>query len=201
MFTGLVEACVRAASLERRGRGARLCLPAPGAGWTVGPGESVAVSGCCLTVAGLSAEGQLAFDLSAETLERSWFGSALRPGVALNLERALRLGDRLGGHLVSGHVDAVGRIASIEDADDGGALVGFEVPAGFEAYLVDKGSVCVDGISLTVVGPAGRTFRAALIPETLARTSLGAAAVGQPVNLEADLVGKWVERFVQLRTR
>ncbi|MBI5435475.1 MAG: riboflavin synthase [Planctomycetes bacterium] len=137
----------------------------------------------------------LEFDLSAETLARTWFGE-LAPGRLVNLERAMRLDDRLGGHLVSGHVDGVGAITRIEDSGDGGWRMGFEVPAGFERYLIEKGSVTIDGISLTVVEPRGRTFDVALIPETLTKTHLGRAQIGQRVNLEADLVGKWIERLV-----
>ena len=107
--------------------------------------------------------------------------------------------DRLGGHLVSGHVDGVGRIAAIEDTGDDGKRFTFEVPAGFERYLVPKGSVGVDGISLTVVEPRGRLFDVAVIPETLRRTNLGAATVGQGVHFEADQIGKWVERLLAAR--
>ncbi|MCC6406169.1 MAG: riboflavin synthase [Planctomycetes bacterium] len=204
MFTGLIEACVAVRSLERRGAGARLTLPEPFPSWRVAHGESVAVSGCCLTVVGgASAAGgvpaPLEFDLSAETLARTWFGE-LAPGRLVNLERAMRLDDRLGGHLVSGHVDGVGAITRIDDSGDGGWRMGFEVPAGFERYLIDKGSVTIDGISLTVVEPRGRSFDVALIPETLAKTHLGRAEVGQRVNLEADLVGKWIERLVAPHT-
>lgn len=202
MFTGLIEACVPAGSLVREGAGARLAVPAPGLpGWSVARGDSVAVAGCCLTVAELERDGAMIFDLSAETLERTWFGESLRPGTPLNLERSLRLGDRLGGHLVSGHVDGVGALIALEDSDDGGVLASFEVPDGFERYLVEKGSIAVDGISLTVVRPERRIFRVAVIPETLERTSLGRAEPGEPVHLEADPIGKWVERFVAVRTR
>ena len=108
----------------------------------------------------------------------------------------MRLVDRMGGHMVSGHVDAVGRVARIEDPGDGGRLFVFEVPEGFERWLLDKGSVTVDGISLTVVDPNGREFAVAVIPETLARTCLGSAEPGQAVHLEGDMIGKWVEKLV-----
>lgn len=199
MFTGIVEARVPVLSFERRGTGARLLLPAPQdleeGSWSVSPGDSVAVSGVCLTVVEWPGEGEpMGFDLSAETLERSWLGE-LEPGRTVNLERALCLGERLGGHLVAGHVDATGRLLGSEDAGDGGRTFRFEVPAGFERYLVDKGSVTLDGISLTVVAPRGREFSVAVIPVTLERTSLGMASAGQPINLEADLVGKWIEQL------
>jgi len=212
VFTGLVEARVPVRAWEPRGTGGRLWLPAPepaAAGeWAVELGESIAVSGACLTVAALepgpAARGgsggagrpDMAFDLSAETLDRTWFGE-LAPGRAVNLERSLRLGDRLGGHLVSGHVDGLGSIVAIEESGDGGRWFTFEVAEGLERYLVDKGSVTLDGISLTVVEPEGRRFRVAVIPVTLELTSLGAAEVGQRVHVEADLVGKWIETLVR----
>jgi riboflavin synthase len=137
----------------------------------------------------------LDFDLSAETLERTWFAE-LTAGRLLNLERAMSLGHRLGGHLVSGHVDGVGRIVEIQDSGDGGAVFTFEVAAGLDRYLIEKGSVTVDGISLTVVEPRGCVFDVAVIPLTLSQTSLGRAQVGERVNVEADLVGKWIERLL-----
>lgn len=201
MFTGIVEASVPVRSFSAAGSGARLVLPAPALeDWEAHLGQSIAVSGVCLTVAGLeevpgSPRPDLAFDLSRETLDRTWFG-ALRPGRPVNLERALRLGDRLDGHMVSGHVDGVGRIAAIADVGDGGREFTFEVAEELARFLVDKGSVTLDGISLTVVGPADGRFRVAVIPMTLAVTCLGAAEVGWPVNVEADLVGKWIERLL-----
>ena len=194
MFTGLVEAAVPAASLERAGTGARLLVPRPEPDWEVSVGDSVAVSGVCLTVVEPLGP-ELAFDLSAETLGRTWFGH-LRPGRPVNLERALRLGDRLGGHMVSGHVDGVGTIEAVAEAGDGGRRFTFRVPPELGRYLIQKGSVTLDGISLTVVDPRGGLFDVAVIPETLSVTSLGTAEVGQPVHVEADLVGKWIERLV-----
>ena len=202
MFTGLIEATAEALELRpagESGRGARLLLGAPSRDWDLTPGESIAVSGCCLTLADApTAGGELVFDLSAETLERTWFDE-IEDGRPLNLERAMPLGHRLGGHLVSGHVDGVGRIADIRSAGDGGSVFTFEVPQGLERYLIEKGSITVDGISLTVVEPKLRRFDVAVIPVTLAETSLGGARVGQRVNLEADLVGKWIERLIPER--
>lgn len=196
MFTGLVEAAVPVHAYESRGSGARLVLTEPGIeGWSVATGDSVAVAGVCLTA--LPDPGGIAFDLSRETLLRTWFSAErLAPGRRVNVERALRVGDRLGGHMVSGHVDTVGRLADRRDAGDGGAELRFEVPDGFERFLVDKGSVTIDGVSLTVVRPAAREFDVAVIPHTLEITQLGALEAGDPVHLEADLVGKWVERLV-----
>lgn len=206
MFTGLVEAAVPVLAFEPRGTGARLVLPAPSGGgavegappWDAAVGDSIAVSGACLTVVEVGPDGRMAFDLSKETLDRTWLGDLQnhREGDRLvNLERALRVGDRLGGHMVSGHVDTVGTFTGRADAGDGGAVLTFEVPGGFERYLVDKGSVTIDGISLTVVAPRDRSFDVAVIPHTLDRTHLVSATIGDRVHLEADLVAKWVERL------
>lgn len=223
MFTGLVEAAVPVRSWVPVGSGGRLVLPAPGSedlalvpgadswggaasseSWSAGLGDSIAVAGACLTVVELTkaerAAGDasdMAFDLSQETLERTWFGGRIAPGMVVNLERALRVGDRLGGHMVSGHVDTVGGLVSRKDVGDGGAVFRFSVPAGFERYLVDKGSVTIDGISLTVVDPLGQEFGIAVIPHTLRRTHLARLKDGDPVHLEADLIGKWVERLAR----
>lgn len=200
MFTGLIEARVPIRALEREGTGARLVLEEPAFApgrppWRPELGESIAVSGCCLTVARLEGAAPV-FELTAETLERTWFGRA-EPGELVNLERSLTLSDRLGGHLVSGHVDATGRLAARRDPGDGGAVYTFETPPGFARYLINKGSVSIEGISLTVVDPEGPRFDVALIPETLERTNLGGMEVGRAVHLEADMIGKWVERLVQ----
>ncbi len=206
MFTGIVEACVAVQSWERRGSGARLVLPAP-AGWQAELGESLAVCGACLTVADRPAAGgsgrvarsapaALAFDLTAETLARTWF-EELEPGRLVNLERALLLSDRVGGHLVSGHVDGLASVVAIADEPGGGRRLSFEVADGLERYLVDKGSITLDGVSLTVVEPRGSRFDVALVPHTLAATNLGRARMGQRVNVEADLIGKWVERLIR----
>jgi len=210
MFTGLIEACVPVLRVESSDEGRRLWIPSPGLDWSVTRGQSVAVSGACLSVAAAANPGterevavgtpgaDLAFDLSAETIERTWFGE-ISAGRRVNLERAMRLGDRLDGHLVAGHVDGVGQITAIEDTRDGGWRVRFEVEPSLERYLVDKGSITLDGISLTVVSPAGRTFEVAVIPLTLEKTSLGTAVAGQPINVEADMLGKWIERLVAAR--
>lgn len=198
MFTGLVETRFPVRSACTRGRGLRLAVLRP-PGFDCGPGDSVCVSGACLTVAG-DADGDLEFDLSEETLARTWLG-ALEPGDEVNLERAMRLSDRLDGHLVTGHVDGKGLLAEVADARDGGRRLTIEVEAGLERYLVDKGSIAVDGVSLTVVAPRGRRFEVAAIPLTLERTTLGRAVPGRPVNLEADLIGKWIERLIPTEVR
>ena len=218
MFTGIIEGCPRVLRTEPRGTGLRLWILAPSADWAVVEGESVATCGCCLTVVELceplqtasgeaSAAGEpggrvpegtpgatMVFDLSAETLSRTHLGS-LQAGDAVNLERAMRLGERLSGHLVSGHVDGGATLVETRDSGDGGQVYTFEVDEGLERYLIEKGSVCLDGISLTVVEPRGRRFDVALIPLTLEVTNLGRAEVGQRFNVEADLVGKWIERL------
>jgi riboflavin synthase len=210
VFTGIVEATVLLSHVEALGRGARFRVPAPDPGWAVRVGESVALSGCCLTVTGLldpetgrgvpgaTPGASMTFDLSPETLARTWFRAAVA-GTPVNLERALRLGDRLGGHMVSGHVDAVGQVVSVEPDGAGGRWIVFEVPGGLERYLIEKGSITIDGVSLTVVEPAGRRFGVAVIPTTLQLTTLGRAEPGRPVHLEADLVGKWIEKLLPPR--
>jgi riboflavin synthase len=197
MFTGLVEACVPVRRLEFSGGGARLLLPEP-AGFGAEHGDSIAVSGCCLTVAGFeSGPGgrDLLFELSAETLARTAFGQ-LSAGSLVNLERAMQLGERLGGHLVSGHVDGVGRVLSATGDRQRGWDYTFELPPPLARYLIDKGSVTLDGISLTVVAPQGPRFQVAVIPVTYAATNLSQKRPGDPIHVEADLVGKWIERLM-----
>lgn len=210
MFTGIVEAVAPVRAFEPVGTGARLVVPCPfGPGTAAGLetpalGDSVAVCGCCLTVAAFEpAPGgpqagfgpqDMVFELSSETLDLTWLGRC-EPGSLVNLERALRVGDRLGGHLVSGHVDGLGRILSIDGDRDGGWTYRFEVPEPLERYLISKGSITIDGISLTVVRPEAGVFEVAVIPATFDGTNLGAAQPGQAIHLEADHVGKWVERL------
>jgi riboflavin synthase len=192
MFTGLVETRARVRRILERGTGRRVTVERPPA-FDTRPGDSVSVSGACLTVA----PGEdLEFDLSAETLARTWLGE-LEAGGEVNLERAMRLSDRLDGHLVTGHVDGRGRITAVRDSGDGGRTISIEVDPGLERYLVDKGSIAVDGVSLTVVSPRGRTFDVALIPVTLEKTTLGRTEPGRAVNLEADSIGKWIERLMR----
>ncbi len=209
MFTGIIQACVPVRAWEPRGGGGRLRVPAPAPDFAPGLGDSVAVSGVCLTVVGgldprtgAAADGRpgadLLFDLSAETLARTWF-EELAPGRPVNLEAAARFGDPIGGHLVQGHVDGRGRVVALGPADAVGRVITFEVDPGLERYVVDKGSITLDGISLTVVAPRGREFDVAVIPETLERTTLGSAQPGQRINVEADQVGKWIDHLLSLR--
>lgn len=196
MFTGLVEARSPVRRTLAQGTGRRLSILRP-EGFEVRAGDSVCVSGVCLTVVA-EASTDLEFDLSAETLARTCLGE-LGTGSEVNLERAMRLSDRLDGHLVTGHVDGRGRVLAASDSGDGGRRISIEVDPGLERYLVDKGSIAVDGVSLTVVAPRGRTFEVAVIPVTLEKTTLGRAEPGRAVNLEADAIGKWVERLVRSR--
>lgn len=193
MFTGIIETTGQVASLSGGAEGARLAI-AVGSGFAdLAPGDSVAVDGACLTV---SERGPARFwaDLSAETLRRTTLGR-LCPGDPVNLERPLRLGDRLGGHLVTGHVDGVGTIAEIRREGDG-HVFRFRPPPPLWPLLVPKGSVAVDGISLTVAALGDGTFDVAVIPFTLQKTTLGRKGIGAAVNLEMDLVGKYVARLL-----
>ena len=195
MFTGIVEelGVVRAVGASRLAVGCRTVAS------DAEVGASMAVNGVCLTVVERSGE-HLAFDLSEETLRRTSF-ARLSDGDRVNLERPLMLLGRLGGHLVQGHVDGVGEVTSLGRSDDGGAWLTVRAPADVGRYLVEKGSVCVDGISLTVAARDADTFSVALIPHTLEATTLGSARVGDPVNLEVDVIAKYVEALLDGRAR
>jgi riboflavin synthase len=196
MFTGLISDIGRVERLAPRQGGVRLVLrPERMDVESLAPGESVACSGACLTVVERGG-GLVAFDAVPETLARTTLGS-WRPGAQVNLERALALGDRLGGHLVAGHVDAVGEV--LARAPEGqGARLTVALPAGLAPLVAEKGSIAIDGVSLTVARAQRDRFEVALIPETLARTTLGAAAPGTRVNLEADVVARHVARLAEL---
>ena len=193
MFTGIVQALGRIARIETSGGDLRLFVDATALDAEVALGDSVCVCGACLTVVAREA-GTLAFDVSNETIALTTLG-ALRAGDGVNLEPALRLSDRLGGHLVSGHVDGVGHVVSIEPDARSQRWV-FEVPAALSRYIAAKGSVCVEGVSLTVNEVAGNRFGVNLIPHTIEATTLGRLQAGSRVNLEIDLIARYVERML-----
>lgn len=198
MFTGLVETLGEVAAVRNTGSGIRLSVR-PLSVFELETGDSVSVNGVCLTVTritpGLSGKGEeCAFDVSPETMRSTNLGE-LKPGDRVNLERALRLSGRLGGHIVTGHVDNVGIITGKKPAGEY-TFYTFEAPPDVLKYIVGKGSVAVDGISLTVVDVGGMSFSTAIIPHTLAATTLGDKGVGDRVNLEADIIGKYVEKLL-----
>ena len=191
MFTGLVAGTGTVESLERDGAGVRLRVRSELAG-ELGPGDSVAVNGVCLTAVEPDGTGFSA-DVMEETLRRSSLGP-LGTGDAVNLELPLRAGDRLGGHIVQGHVDGTGEVDSVRE-EGRSRVVRIAAPLELLRYVVEKGSIAVDGVSLTVSAVDGDAFEVSLIPETLGRTTLGAAAPGRTVNLEVDVLAKYVEKL------
>jgi riboflavin synthase len=196
VFTGLISDMGSVERVVPRQGGARLALrPRAIHVDDLALGESVACSGCCLTVVERG-DGLVFFDAVPETLSRTTIGS-WRPGTKVNLERALRLSDRLGGHFVQGHVDAVGEV--LQRLPEGqGARLAVSLPSSIAPLVAEKGSIAVDGVSLTVAKAARDRFEVALIPETLARTTLGEAGPGSKVNLEADVVARHVARLHEL---
>jgi riboflavin synthase len=194
MFTGIVEerGTVIEAGASRLVIGCRTVVTDSDIG------ASVAVNGVCLTVVARGAD-DLSFDLSEETLARSALGR-LAPGDPVNLERPVSLAARLGGHLVQGHVDGVGEVTGMDRSDDGGARLTIRVTEGLLRYTVEKGSITVDGVSLTVAEIAGEGIRVALIPHTLTATTLGTVVPGDLVNLEVDVIAKYVERLMAKET-
>lgn len=195
MFTGLIADLGSVAALERDEDGATLTIATRLAG-EVGEGDSVAVNGVCLTATEIDGEGFRAQAME-ETLRRSSLG-ALQPGAKVNLELALPADGRLGGHIVQGHVDGTGTIVEIRP-EGFARVLGIDAGGTLTRYLVEKGSVAVDGVSLTVSALHDGGFSVSLIPETLERTTLGRAAVGDRVNLEADILAKHVERLMEAR--
>jgi riboflavin synthase len=193
LFTGIVQELGHVVGVERNGDGLRLRIDA-GLADELAAGDSVAVSGVCLTAVD-PAHGTFTADLSPETVARSSLGS-LAEGDPVNLELPLRPADRMGGHIVQGHVDGVGTIEELSDAGPA-RDVRFAAPAELLRYVVEKGSVTVDGVSLTVTAVDRTGFTVSLIPETLARTTLGAGRPGRPVNLEVDVIAKHVEKLLQ----
>jgi riboflavin synthase len=193
MFTGLIEDVGKVIGLDRAGAGARLHVSSVLPQEEITLGDSVAVNGVCLTVVEKSS-GRLSFDVSPETLERTLF-KAIRPGTFVNLERALRFGDRLGGHLVSGHVDCLAVIRERREVS-GNFIFSFQVPPRYARYLIEKGSVAIDGISLTVNTVSDDGFTINIIPHTADHTTLRYRGPGDEVNIETDLIGKYVERLL-----
>lgn len=196
MFTGLVEELGTLRSVRKGADSALLTIEAEKVLGDLKIGDSVAVNGVCLTVTTYEGKSFTA-DVMAETLTRSNLGD-LKPGDRVNLERALRLGDRLGGHLVSGHIDGVGTIVNKERFDIA-IVITVAAPREVMRYIIEKGSVAIDGTSLTVVDFAGEKFSVSLIPHTAHVTTLGHKNVGQTVNLEADIIGKYIERLLVTR--
>lgn len=195
MFTGLVEILAEVVEIIPESPGVRLVVRAPRIATEAAIGDSIALNGCCLTVVDVEAD-RLSFQAGEETLSRTNLGE-LKKGDSINLERSLKLGDAIGGHLVTGHIDAVGVVDErVDDAD--WCTMWFRVPAGLGRQTASKGSVAVDGVSLTLIDVELDRFSVALIPHTLAVTTLGNRRIGDRVNLETDILAKYVER--QLRT-
>jgi riboflavin synthase len=195
MFTGIVEELGTVEALERQSDAVRLTVRATSVLEDTGLGDSISVNGCCLTVAERT-DATWTADVMAETLAKTGLGS-LTPGDRVNLERAATVGSRLGGHLVQGHVDAVGHVVRREPGEHWD-VVTISMPGDLAPYLVDKGSVTVDGVSLTVVEAGEEAFTVSLIPETLRRTTLGFREPGDSVNLEVDVIGRYVARQLTL---
>jgi riboflavin synthase len=198
MFTGIVEELGEVDAVERLAEAARITVRGPRVTAGAGHGDSIAVNGVCLTVVSVAGPAFTA-DVMAETLNRTGLGG-LAPGSPVNLERPLRVGDRLGGHIVQGHVDGVGTVVSRASAEHWD-VVRITIPPGLGRYIVAKGSVAVDGVSLTVSGLGGGPggpgwLEVSLIPATLAVTTLGRVQPGASVNLEVDVIGKYVERML-----
>lgn len=191
MFTGLVQSLAEVAKVEAQAPGRLLVLRAPEQAPTTQLGDSVAINGCCLTCVAIDG-ALLSFEAGAETLSRTNLGE-LTPGDRVNVELSLALGDKLGGHLVTGHVDAVGKLERRDDDADW-STCWFEFPSEVRRQMASKGSIAVDGVSLTLVDVEPTRFSVALIPHTLAHTTLGKLSPGSRVNLETDLVAKYVQQ-------
>jgi riboflavin synthase len=193
VFTGLVESLAAVAEIIAEPPGVRLVIREPRIAKDAGVGESIALNGCCLTVVEVDGE-RLSFQAGEETLSRTNLGE-FKPGSMLNLERSLKLGDEIGGHLVTGHVDGVGTVdRRMDDAD--WCTMWFHFPPALAGQITSKGSIAVDGVSLTLVDVEADRFSVALIPHTLTVTTLGRRKIGDRVNLETDVLAKYVERQI-----
>jgi riboflavin synthase len=191
MFTGIVEEIGHVVSRD----GSRLVVRCPIAASDAAIGDSVSVDGVCLTVVALDGD-ELSFDISQETRDRTSLG-ALRPGSAVNVERPATLVSRLGGHLVQGHVDGIAQVSAVRPEAAGGTRLSVRLPGNLLRFVVEKGSITLDGVSLTVAALRGDVVDVALIPHTLAATTLGAIATGDPMNVEVDVVAKYVARNLE----
>lgn len=196
MFTGIIEEIGKVEQTSSSGGSLRLRIEAPKVSTDLKVGDSMNINGACQTVIEVK-DGGFTVEAVEETLKRTNLGQ-LKTGDLVNLERALRTSDRLGGHLVSGHVDFVGRIKSISQRNQS-HLFEFEIPPEYQKHVVEKGSVAVDGISLTVVQVLQDSFIVSVIPFTVKETTLGARKLGDTVNIETDLIGKYVERILTLK--
>jgi riboflavin synthase len=193
MFTGIIEEVGKVRAIEPRGAALVLRIEADTVREGTKPADSVAVNGTCLTVVEIDGE-TLGFDVIPETLSKTALG-CLQPGDPVNLERAMRVGDRLGGHFVQGHVDGVGTVTEV-DAEGEWYMLSFSAPEIVKRYLIPHGSISVNGVSLTVARMRDDGFTVGLIPHTLENTDLGNKKVGDPVNLEADMLGKYVDALM-----
>ncbi len=195
MFTGIVEEVGRVACIEQRGEDRRITVAAASVANELKTGDSVAVSGVCLTALDIK-PGSFCADLAPETWERTSF-SRIHEGALVNLELPMKANGRFGGHIVQGHVDGVGTLVALERiADSENWWLQIELPADVEKYTVHKGSICIEGISLTVARLEGRSCTVAIIPHTVEMTNLNSLRPGDPVNLEADLIAKYVEKMM-----
>jgi riboflavin synthase len=198
MFTGIVEELGKVTRVEDLGDSAQLTISGPVVTSDARHGDSIAVNGVCLTVVEATADGQFSADVMAETLNRSSLG-ALAVGSPVNLERAAAVNSRLGGHIVQGHVDGTGEVASRSPSQHW-EVVRVSLPPELSRYVVEKGSITVDGVSLTVSAIGDDFFEVSLIPTTLGLTTLGSAPVGAVVNLEVDVLAKYVEKLIAYKT-
>jgi riboflavin synthase len=205
MFTGIIEHVGLLHSLELTDMGGRVMIHAPSLTGSLAVSKSIAVNGCCLTITDLHGE-RFSADLSAETVSKTSFGATApewKRGVHMNLEQPLTVGQEFGGHFVLGHVDGIGRVSKLCPEGVGGESwrFGVEVPREFARYVVPKGSITVDGISLTVASWNGRVVEIAVIPYTYEHTNLRDRVVGDAVNLEADVLGKYIESYLEAREK
>lgn len=194
MFTGIIEGSGNVKQIKRQANSAIIVVDIGQLSDGVGPGDSIAINGACLTVTRINGP-EVNFDVSTETLSKTAIGE-LKVSEKVNVERSLRIGDKLGGHFVTGHVDGVGVITK-KDSEIGQCTMWFSVNEELANMMIKKGSVAVDGTSLTIVGLEEKSFSVALIPYTLEETTLGPKKVGQKINIETDMLGKWVKRILK----